>query len=928
MIKMMNNNVKENSIFLKIRKYTGVIVAIVVVSFTMITGVGLYVLRENIITTSNSLGLSAVIEAKKVMLKNINVSDHIDTSEIIAATNDIEEDINNLTQSILNAIDTLLVTIIIISLVVVGIVIVFVYFFSKRLAKGITKPIKTLTDGAELISSGKIDHILEINTGNELDKLAEAFNRMIISLKEESAEKNKAVEEKEALVVFENILNSLDVMIYVTDPKTCEILFMNNSMKIHYNIENDCIGKLCYSVLQKDHTERCSFCPCYKLDKEPYRTIIWEEHSTLTKRIYRNIDRYIIWPNRQMVHLQNSFDMTELIEAKEIAEQTSHYKSAFLATMSHEIRTPMNSILGIAEIQLQNANLSHDVEEAFGRIYESGDILLNIINDILDLSKIEAGKMEINTVKYDIPSLINDTAQLNCLRYESKVINFSLQVDENTPFELYGDELRIKQVLNNVLSNAFKYTDEGEIIYTVFSEVISGDDVMIVFCISDTGRGMTHDQINKLFDEYSRFNNEANRTTDGSGLGMNIAKQLIDSMNGTITVESEYEKGSVFTIRIPQKRAGDTVCGIEVVEKLQSFQYQNPTISKKAQFIREYMPYGSVLVIDDVESNIYVVKGMLLPYGLKIESENNAFVAIDKIKNGNEYDIIFMDHMMPKMDGIEATKIIREMGYKQTIVALTANALIGRAEMFLQNGFDGFISKPIDSRELNHVLNEFIRNKKPPEIVEAARKEQQIRQNKNNVIKAAANAFEKNTVFIHDAENALLVLDDLNDKLSNLNEKELKSYITVVHGMKSALYNIDEKGLSAIALKLEKAGDDKDFELIANETSLFVTALKNLIEKCKPVTETEENIEISSEDAAYLREKLNIIKTACQTFDKNAAKSALEDLKKKEWPIHINGVIHNIAMHILHSAFKKAAALADNFTSRASPIRGHHQDGW
>ena len=920
MIYKAGKYVKQKSIFQRIRKYTGTIVAIVVVSFTVIMGVGLYVLRQSIINTSAFISVSNVTDTEHVMLR----------------------------------IDLIFITIFIVSLIVIGIVLVAVYFLSKRLSRSITKPVQTLTEGAALISSGEVDHILEINTGNELDKLAETFNTMIVSLKEISAEKNKVIEEKESLISFENILNGLDVMIYVTDPKTNEVLFVNNNMRIHYNIASDCIGQLCYKIFQKDFSERCSFCPCYKLDKEPFRTFIWEEHSSLTKRIYRNVDRYIKWPNGQMVHMQNSVDMTELIEAKEQAEQSSRYKSAFLATMSHEIRTPMNAILGITEIQLQNENLSHDVEEAFNKIYESGDMLLKIINDILDLSKIEAGKMEIAITKYDIPSLINDTAQLSCMRYENKAILFNLQIDENTPLELYGDELRIKQILNNVLSNAFKYTEEGEIRFTVFSESVnsvfaqtelaqkefaqteftptkfvnSEDEVMIVFCISDTGRGMTQDQINNLFDEYSRFNTKANRTTDGAGLGMNIAKRLITSMNGSISVESEFGKGSVFTIRIPQKKSGDELCGAEVVDKLQNFQYQKSAIAKKTQFLREYMPYGSVFVVDDVESNIYVIKGLLLPYGVKIDTVNNAFDAIEKIKAGSEYDIIFMDHMMPRMDGIEATKIIRDMGYKHTIVALTANALIGRAEMFLQNGFDGFISKPIDSRELNLLLNEFIRNKKPPETVEAARKEQNERKKKNIIINDSTNAFEKEMFFIQDAENTIAVLESMIGKLLVLDEKEIKAYITAVHGMKSALANIGEKDLSAVALKLERAGEEKSFSFIEKETPVFIKELKHLIEKYKPAEEREDTIEISSEDAFYLREKLNEIKNACIKFDKIAAKAALEELKKKEWPKHINGVINNIAMHILHSAFKKAASLAENFTSRASPIRGHHQDGW
>ena len=736
----------------------------------------------------------------------------------------------------------------------------------------------------------------------------------------------KATEEKNALGSLESVMNGLDIMIYVTDPNTGEILFLNDSMKRHYSIEDDCIGQLCYKLLQKNKENKCDFCPCLQLNEDPGKAIVWEEFNTVTNRIYRNIDRYIDWPNGKTVHMQHSVDMTELVAAKEQAEQSSRYKSAFLATMSHEIRTPMNAILGIAEIQLQNKTHSPEIEEAFGKIYESGDLLLNIINDILDLSKIEAGRLELAPVNYDIPSLINDTAQLNRLRYESKPIVFTVHAEESLPLNLFGDELRIKQVLNNILSNAFKYTAKGGVNFTISSEHGQDDNVILVFRVSDTGQGMTEDQMGKLFDEYTRFNANANRTTICAGLGMSITKRLVNLLNGEISVESKVDSGSVFTVRIPQKCIGSEVCGIELTNNLQNFCFQSTSVIKKAHFMREYMPYGSVLIVDDVESNIYVTKGLLLPYGLRIDSASSGFEAIDKIKKGNVYDIIFMDHMMPQMDGIETVKIIRNMGYTRCIIALTANALIGHAQMFMENGFNGYISKPIDSREMNLLLNDFIRNKASLEVVEAARREYIEKEKKNNLITAQIKMSRIEGFFITDAEKTIKKLNELIENINAIDDAGITLYTVTVHGIKSALANIKEDELSGLAYKLEQAGKERNLEVISSETPAFINKLQSLVTKLKP---EDNNITvISEEDAVLLRRNLIAIKTACLAFDKSTAKSALKDLKEKIWPKHINAVLDNIAQNILHSDFAKAAAIAEEFAARSTPIRGQLLGVW
>jgi len=711
----------------------------------------------------------------------------INVDEVISPALRMEENIFNLKQTNLNSVGNVILFIGVSSVFLLLLIIFGTSYISNRLAISLTNPIFKLTEDAILIGSGKLDHLQENKTSDELEVLTDTFNIMISNIKKISAE-------------------------------------------------------------------------------------------------------------------------------KEFAEQSNRYKSAFLANMSHEIRTPMNAILGIAEIQMQNNSISSFVKDDFAKIYESGDLLLIIINDILDLSKIEAGKLELFPCEYDIPSLINDTAQLNRIRYENKPIIFNLHVDENTPNNLFGDALRIKQVLNNMLSNAYKYTEKGRIDFYVSSELKSEDEVIIIFRVSDTGQGMTKDQIGIIFDEYTRFNTEANRTTIGAGLGMSITKRLLDLMKGEITVESEVNEGSIFTVRIPQKRMDSSVCGVELTENLRNFNYNNTAIAKKSQFIREYMPYGSVLVVDDVESNIYVINGMLTLYGLKIETAASGMEAINKIKSGRTYDIIFMDHMMPELDGVEAVKIIRGMQYKNYIIALTANALIGQEEMFLRNGFDGYITKPIDTRELNHCLNEFIRNKKPPEVVEEARQKQRENKQEKAAVPDNSNVIK---FFLQDAKNAVNLLEALYKIINNLkstavlDDDDIGLYITTVHGIKSALANIGEAGLSDTASKLEKAGRENNKDVMLAETPILISSLKFLVEKLTP-KENANNAEINEADIPFLKEKLLEIKTSCDELNKKDAKKALNELKQKKWSVDISAALDKIETHLLHSEFSEASEIAEN----------------
>ena len=596
--------------------------------------------------------------------------------------------------------------------------------------------------------------------------------------------------------------------------------------------------------------------------------------------------------------------MAEMRKA-EIAEESSKAKSDFLAKMSHEIRTPMNAILGITEIQLQDSSLPQITKDALERIYNSADLLLGIINDILDLSKIEAGKLEIIPVQYDIASLIHDTVQLNMMRYESKPIEFKLEVDENVPVMFFGDELRIKQILNNLLSNAFKYTQEGTIGFSVSSSLIDGSEdpkerVNLVFSISDTGQGMTAEQVLNLGDEYARFNLEANRKTEGTGLGLNITRNLLQMMNGNIKIDSTPGMGSVFTVSLPQKCSDPDPIGRDMANNLMQLNLASALKIKTVQINREYMPYGRVLIVDDVETNLYVAKGLLAPYGLSLDTAMSGFEAVDKIRNGASYDIIFMDHMMPRMDGIEAAKIIRSFGYTKPIVALTANALTGQAEMFMQNGFDDFISKPIDIRQLNASLNKLVRDKYPPAVIEAARKqkEQLLHGLHHSVIDPQLVEF-----FIRDAKKAAAILEAIYINKCRRAD-DISMFIINIHAMKSALANVGEEDVSNEASKLEQAGREKDTKTILTRLPSFLESLYTVIYKFEEKEEKHREIKVSAKgDNIFLKEKLLEIRAACSIYNKKAAKDLLTEIKEKSWSYETEDCLSIITGHLLHSEF-------------------------
>ena len=606
----------------------------------------------------------------------------------------------------------------------------------------------------------------------------------------------------------------------------------------------------------------------------------------------------------------------QLREAKELAEESVKVKTEFLANMSHEIRTPMNAVLGVTEIMIQYERLPAEIEEGLDKIYNACDMLLGIINDILDFSKIEAGKLDILSAHYMTASLINDSVHLNMMRMDSKPIEFELLIGKNIPENLIGDELRIKQILNNLLSNAYKYTDSGTVTLEVNIErekTEEEDSVVLVLIVRDTGHGMTKDQLSRLFEEYSRFHEDTYRTIEGTGLGLTITRHLVNLMNGEIKVESKPNVGTSVTIKLPQKLVDESVISNEISENLQQFRKNYVTHKKRSQIVRDHMPYGSVLIVDDVETNLYVATGLLRPYKLNIETVTRGREAINKIKSGKVYDIVFMDHMMPEMDGIEVTGHMRDLGYKHPIIALTANAVAGQADMFLRNGLDDFISKPIDVRQLNFILNKYIRDKQPPEVLEAVRRQ-------SDVLTAGGGERVIDSLlldsFIRDAKNTLKLLDRLCKKESWAdNEDDLRKYTISIHGMKSSLWNINETQLSEMAYLLETGGRERDIGLVSETTPGFLAKLRGLIEKLESAQKKTE--EFAEEDDEDVLKKLRSIKKMCADYNRGGSLKLISEVVR--CTENTRNILKRVQELVLHSEFEEAEIAVESYLADLSP---------
>jgi len=599
--------------------------------------------------------------------------------------------------------------------------------------------------------------------------------------------------------------------------------------------------------------------------------------------------------------MQDIRDSSQKLEAAlEETQKANNAKSDFLASMSHEMRTPLNAVIGLSGLSLENASVDDETYSSLRMIYTAGEMLLGIVNDILDISKIEAGKMDFIELDYDVPGLINETITQNSVLIDDKPLEMRLDVGEDMLSRLHGDELRVKQIMNNLLSNAIKYTDEGVVSLGLRCEQ-AGDKVLVTITVSDTGKGIRYEDLDKLFREYSQLDLESNRKTEGTGLGLPITKGLAEKMNGAVSVQSVYGQGSIFVVKIEQGFVSDVQIGPEVANSLRSFRYSSEKRGRKDHFKRIRLPYARVLVVDDNVTNLEVAKGLLKAYGMQIDGVTSGQMAIDAIRDEKtRYNAVFMDHMMPDIDGIEATRIIREeigSDYAKNIpiIAITANALSGNEAMFLSKGFQAFIPKPIELPRLDKVIRLWVRDKEQEKLLE----EEELRAPAEEAPGSAGGNFytaaksldiKKGVVLFGDDETYFSVLRSFNlntvpllESIMEVSPDKLSAYAVTVHGIKGSSRGICADPLGDLAENLEKAAKAGDFDFISANNAIFIEKAYKLI------SEIDEAIQFFFPDKPKIRTEepdpvlLKKLLEACTHFNTDEIDALIAELDSYEY---------------------------------------------
>lgn len=571
----------------------------------------------------------------------------------------------------------------------IAVAVILYYVVTCYMNKYVVEGIHSINDKLNTISQGNLDEIVDIQSSAELAELSRYINQMKKSILDNRRKITYIIgKTKMPIGVYEynHYMKRVSISEHVP-----EILALKageyERLSADYKVFQEFIIDLRRNIVDDES--------CVYSCRERYVKLEEAEHSG-------DVFGVII-------------DVTEEILKRKKIEDEHEAKSRFLSNMSHEIRTPINAVLGMNEMILREASDGQILTYA-ANIKSSGKMLLFLINDILDISKIESGKMEIIPVEYETPALIMDLWNVIYLRAKEKELIFEVESDETLPSRLYGDDVRMKQIVTNLLTNAVKYTPQGSVTLRIAYERQNDDELLLKISVQDTGIGIRKEDMGKLFESFQRLDEEKNRNIEGTGLGMNITMSLLKMMGGDMNVESEYQKGSTFTVIIPQKIVSNEPAGSFQKMQEKNAQYDG---SKQGCFTA---PEGRVLVVDDNTMNLTVFKALLKRTKLQVVTAKSGEECLEYVQD-QKFHIIFMDHMMPKMDGIETLHEIKKLAVhmdfpnKDTpVIALTANAVAGAKEMYLAEGFAEFLTKPVNAELLEHTICKYL----PDELIQTA----------------------------------------------------------------------------------------------------------------------------------------------------------------------------------------------------------------
>ena len=608
--------------------------------------------------------------------------------------------------------------------------------------------------------------------------------------------------------------------------------------------------------------------------------------------------------------------MNRLEEEKIRADEANQAKSAFMSNMSHEIRTPMNAIVGMTEILLRS-NLPDKERDYLHNIKNSGKALLTIINDILDFSKIESGKMDIVCEEYEPMSVLSDLSMIFLNRVEEKNIEIIFDIDNRLPVRLYGDSLRLRQIIINLMNNAIKFTDVGTVKLTVKVQNIRENDVELGFFVTDTGQGIKKEDISKLFRNYQQVDEKKNRYKEGTGLGLSISKQLVEMMGGTIGVESEYEKGSEFYFVLHQKIVdGRTIeqMGESINGKKTAF------LNDEGSVIKFIAPQAKILIVDDNQMNLKVALGLLEPLQMQMHTAENGKQALAMIEN-QEYDLVFMDHMMPIMDGIEAVETLRQMEgnyYRNLpVIALTANAVVEARAKFEEAGMNDFLSKPINVKEICDILRKWL----PSQYIIDTEVSNGLKEVDLPTIQGLdAKEGVKNSggveLFTELLGDFYKLIDMKSVKIEKcLADELIKDYTIEVHALKNTARMIGAMELSDLFCQLEQYGNKKDIKALVQ----FTPKVMELYRSYKEILRPYANLHIGEKQAVSYQEiiqMLQVLQTAIDEFDIDKADRVMKDLEQVQFPGDYDEQMNELRAYVADVAMEEIIRITGELIRR------------